>query len=273
MRIPPTFDIPSAIDRDELVNGIIRKIRRNKDTDTKWAKLEDYYSFERRWGNPSDMRNIVWDVYQKMREFCWSPTDVRKKLQEGLDVVLYQGRTPPNSIDEVNQVLVALAGSQARMVVQDQAQVVPYVKATYDLNKQLVNDFADLIEAFDTEYDKVSREKGSLTHIDIAYYVWKYSMDPTNESWRSSLRRRYDHILVDEFQDTSYVQYCVLLLFISQEPPNRIIFIGDVKQSIYQWRSADPTIFARLIEDQMVPGPGGGYIQEPPKLRELCFQL
>ena len=248
LRIPPTFDIPSAIDQDDLIDDVVDAIRKDSGLGSEWTKLEDHYTVERVW-NPNDVRGMVWAVHQKMREFCWSPSDIRTKLLEGLDSILHCGKAPPSSFDDVNQILLALAGPTAQIATQDQNQAVSYVRAEYDLNKQLVSAFAQLVEAFDTEYDKLSRQTGILTHVDIAYHVWKFSSDPKNESWRSSLRNRFDHILVDEFQDTSYAQYNVLQIFISQDPRNKVMFIGDVKQSIYQWRSADPTIFARLITE------------------------
>lgn len=248
LNIPPTFDIPRAIDQDDLVDNVIETLRKqSSDFEMKWLRLEDRYTFETSFGSPSDIRNILWTVHQKMREFCWSPSDVRKKLLEGLDTIVHCGRAPPNSFGDITQILLALGGPSASIVAQDQAQVVSYARAAYDLNKQLITYFADLVEAFDAEYDKSSRQSGALTHTDIAYHVWKYSTDQANESWRSSLRNRFGHILIDEFQDTSYVQYSVLLGFISDNPPNKVVIIGDVKQSIYQWRSADPTIFADLI--------------------------
>ena len=50
-------------------------------------------------------------------------------------------------------------------------------------------------------------------------------------------RRRYEHVLVDEFQDTNTVQY-VLLRMLADERGN-IFVVGDADQSIYKWRGAD----------------------------------
>lgn len=54
-------------------------------------------------------------------------------------------------------------------------------------------------------------------------------------------------IIVDEFQDSNEVQYEIYRL-ISRDKKN-LFFVGDIKQSIYRFRGADPLVFRRLSED------------------------
>ncbi len=54
---------------------------------------------------------------------------------------------------------------------------------------------------------------------------------------RERYRRRYWHILVDEFQDTNKVQYELLKLLAG--PEGNLFCVGDEDQSIYSWRGAD----------------------------------
>ncbi len=61
-----------------------------------------------------------------------------------------------------------------------------------------------------------------------------------------ALRERFHHVLVDEYQDTNRVQERILSL-VSRPPggdahPN-LFTVGDVKQSIYRFRQADPEVF------------------------------
>ncbi len=63
------------------------------------------------------------------------------------------------------------------------------------------------------------------------------------------LQRRYAHVLVDEFQDTSPVQVELLRLVSRGGAPcggNRFM-VGDVKQSIYGFREAEPRLFTEII--------------------------
>ena len=68
---------------------------------------------------------------------------------------------------------------------------------------------------------------------------------------------RYHHILIDEFQDTSRLQWQVfkpLLEELMASGGNSVLIVGDIKQSIYRWRNGDWSIMAGLEgkEEQLV---------------------
>ena len=56
-----------------------------------------------------------------------------------------------------------------------------------------------------------------------------------------SVSARYREIMIDEFQDTNEVQNQIFAA-VSREEKN-LFMVGDMKQSIYRFRLADPTIF------------------------------
>lgn len=60
-----------------------------------------------------------------------------------------------------------------------------------------------------------------------------------NEDIRNELKYRYKEIMVDEYQDTSDVQE----EFINYIENNNVYMVGDIKQSIYRFRNANPDIF------------------------------
>lgn len=64
---------------------------------------------------------------------------------------------------------------------------------------------------------------------------------------RQKYARRYEHVLVDEFQDTNQAQYVLLKHLASFH--NNIFVVGDVDQSIYRWRGADYRNVLRFEED------------------------
>ena len=66
-------------------------------------------------------------------------------------------------------------------------------------------------------------------------------------------RKQYTHILIDEFQDTSDLNFAVLKLLLHQsmsnEPPNRCVtIVGDPHQSIYSFRGANPNNINQFIK-------------------------
>ena len=56
------------------------------------------------------------------------------------------------------------------------------------------------------------------------------------------LRDRYEYIMEDEFQDSSYIQDAIFNR-ISKEGQSNLFVVGDIKQSIYSFRKASPEIF------------------------------
>lgn len=72
--------------------------------------------------------------------------------------------------------------------------------------------------------------------------------------------RRYAHVLVDEYQDINEMQEAILRLVsrecVSERNAN-LFCVGDVKQSIYRFRSAEPELFLRRYERFSQPNSGG----------------
>ncbi len=117
-----------------------------------------------------------------------------------------------------------------------------------------------LARAFDGAYAGVKEEQNSLTFEDLPRKM--LTLPREKSDWLSfRMDSGMDSILLDEFQDTSRVQYLVLepLLreIVGQESPGRSVFaVGDVKQSIYGWRGAEPELLAGLSERLGLGVPG-----------------
>lgn len=67
--------------------------------------------------------------------------------------------------------------------------------------------------------------------------------DKTPSDTARQLAEHYAYILVDEYQDTNEIQDLIFRLISKNE--TNLFFVGDIKQSIYGFRRADPEIFAR----------------------------
>ncbi|MGH9209951.1 MAG: UvrD-helicase domain-containing protein [Acidimicrobiales bacterium] len=104
------------------------------------------------------------------------------------------------------------------------------------------------------------RREGRLEFHDLLVMARQLLRDPQQgPEVRASLARRYQRLLIDEFQDTDPIQVELAVLVASddatagQEPwqnvepvPGRLFFVGDPKQSIYRFRRADIALFLEV---------------------------
>ncbi len=77
--------------------------------------------------------------------------------------------------------------------------------------------------------------------------LWTAYLLEENQAVRDRYARRYEHVLVDEFQDTNLAQYNLLKHLASFY--RNIFVVGDTDQSIYRWRGADYRNVLRFEED------------------------
>jgi superfamily I DNA/RNA helicase len=74
----------------------------------------------------------------------------------------------------------------------------------------------------------------------------------TDAAVRNEVAGRWDHVLVDEFQDLDPAQYRLLVML----APHRSLFaVGDDEQSIFSWRGADPRVLKRFAQDFGIADP------------------
>jgi DNA helicase-2/ATP-dependent DNA helicase PcrA len=85
------------------------------------------------------------------------------------------------------------------------------------------------------EYEKAMRRAGALDFGDLIYrLVLALEQD---EAFRLELAGRFEHLLVDEFQDTNHAQLRLVRALASVH--RNLCVVGDDDQSIYRWRGAD----------------------------------
>lgn len=99
---------------------------------------------------------------------------------------------------------------------------------------------AKLVQA----YDKALKAHGLCDFDDLLRR--SYDLLATNPAARGDMQARYQHFLVDEFQDTNRLQYELLKLLRGND---NLFVIGDPNQSIYGFRGASGTIFEQFRQD------------------------
>jgi len=103
---------------------------------------------------------------------------------------------------------------------------------------EVVKKLCDLTKEFDLCYSQKKRDKNLLDFNDLEHFAIKLLTDDTSTS--DELKEKFDEVLVDEYQDTNGVQ---AKIFETIARGNNLFMVGDVKQSIYGFRNAQPKIF------------------------------
>ncbi len=100
-----------------------------------------------------------------------------------------------------------------------------------------------LVGDFGRAYAQEKRRQGLVDFSDLEHMAVRLLVDgegrPTELAY--SWGERYDEVMVDEFQDTNQVQNAIFNALTARR--GDLFMVGDVKQSIYRFRLADPTIF------------------------------
>src|SRR5574344_525046 len=102
------------------------------------------------------------------------------------------------------------------------------------------------------EYENVLNNNNAIDFDDMLLLTVK--LLEQNPDVRQQYYERFQHILVDEYQDKNLAQYTLVNMLYtnssSEIPPERsLCVVGDVDQSIYSWRGADFTIILNFQKD------------------------
>ena len=109
-----------------------------------------------------------------------------------------------------------------------------YHEDTWDLAKTFQTFMSDFVEA----YRERKRQENAFEFADISHYT--IEILENFPQVREAYQERFHEVMVDEYQDTNHIQERMLELLSNGH--NRFM-VGDIKQSIYRFRQADPQIF------------------------------
>ncbi len=135
------------------------------------------------------------------------------------------------------------------------------LKYIYDKLASILMDYDEIVYSFNTnddyskklchyaneiliEYEKLKNIENCIDFNDLEHYAYKI-LTVNDCLVAKDLKNKYKEIMVDEFQDTSPLQYEIVKLISN----DNLFLVGDVKQSIYAFRGADPSIFNAIIKD------------------------
>jgi DNA helicase-2/ATP-dependent DNA helicase PcrA len=94
-------------------------------------------------------------------------------------------------------------------------------------------------------YNNLLQKASALDFDDILYYAVR--LLEQREDVRLKYQERFQHVLVDEYQDVNFAQY--RLVHLLAEKHRNLMVVGDDDQSIYAWRGADVSLILRFGSD------------------------
>lgn len=116
--------------------------------------------------------------------------------------------------------------------------------------KPVIETLTGLVKVFGTRFAEKKQEKGLVDFSDLEHYTLEILADgkDSNKLIPSEAglyyRDKFKEVLVDEYQDTNMVQEAILQLVAAEgEHCGNLFMVGDVKQSIYRFRLAEPNLF------------------------------
>ncbi|MBN1498589.1 MAG: exodeoxyribonuclease V subunit beta [Spirochaetes bacterium] len=126
-------------------------------------------------------------------------------------------------------------------------KLLPLINAHASAGVQLNHNFK--IEFTEYYKSELSKRKAALqirTYSDLLNEIYDAVKGSNSENFIKAVRRKYFAVMVDEFQDTDMLQLEIFnVIFNSRKTDNLLFFIGDPKQSIYNFRGADLSAYLR----------------------------
>ncbi len=189
------------------------------------------------------------DMYRAMAELdCFS------KLYEALGSVKYQRLASsrgyagdPDKLERVKAIREACKESVRKMTKQycftTPRQMIEQLKKAQPMAEMLIL----LTEEFSEAYANQKRKKNLVDFYDVEHFALDILVDEeTGKAKKTAeeFRDTFAEIMIDEYQDSNYVQEAILTSISRMERnQNNIFMVGDVKQSIYRFRLARPELF------------------------------
>lgn len=117
------------------------------------------------------------------------------------------------------------------------------IKKSLYSTKENTKIICDILLKFDSELLKVKKINNMYEFNDIAHFAIKLVSE--NEEIRNNIKKSFNEIMLDEYQDTNDLQET----FINLISDNNVYCVGDIKQSIYRFRNANPLLFKNKYDN------------------------
>ncbi|RMC50277.1 helicase-exonuclease AddAB subunit AddA [Lactobacillus sp. ESL0263] len=182
--------------------------------------------------------------YDKQRELLRSClfTSFRKSSKWDEDLLNFYEECVELKKDASEQVFTSFTSFYAT----DEKEQIALLNKGHQIMTAIVKAELALIERF----DQLKRAENLVDYSDMEQFAYQIlSQDTSNSQMaRSFYQTKFKEILVDEYQDINPLQERILQL-IKKDGQNNLFMVGDVKQSIYGFRQAEPSLFLHKYQE------------------------
>jgi ATP-dependent helicase/nuclease subunit A len=170
-----------------------------------------------------------------------------------------------NNKDNRDEVLEAQKLSLKTLITTNKARLDQFIEAIkhqdiiekyHQPASALTHDLQVIALAFYQRYHDYKLKNACLEYADVTHLTIEILQE--NEVLRKVYQTQYFEVMVDEYQDTNHLQEAMLRLLSNGK---NSFMVGDVKQSIYGFRLADPSLFMSKYEAYQQPDADGKLIR------------
>ena len=162
------------------------------------------------------------------------------EIRQNIDISLPQ--LPRNSSQELKNIKEIISKSLNEineLCSYEENELTDLIKGT----RENIEIIILIIEKLSKKIEKFKYENELFSFNDIAKMA--IQIVKSNEAIRQELKSQFNEIMIDEYQDTSDLQE----EFINLIENNNVYMVGDIKQSIYRFRNANPYIFKNKYDN------------------------
>ena len=252
-------------DDDKLKKDIIKlseKIEQRSDRDEFLNSIENnYFSIEKYKFFYNEYEKLIFDKIDQIKHNTniietLIEEDVFKKYmvkfnvlfacKDYNDVYNFLHSKQPNAPKLLDK--AKLLHNQNMLILDDLKKICIYpnsaiIEKSFFDSYKYVSIVVEILQKYYVEIDKYKQQHNCFEFIDISKMA--ISLVKENVEIQNELKNTFKEILVDEYQDTNDLQE----QFISYISCNNVYMVGDIKQSIYGFRNANPMIFKEKYDN------------------------
>tara|TARA_B110000240_G_scaffold93724_1_gene106393 strand:+ start:886 stop:3297 length:2412 start_codon:yes stop_codon:yes gene_type:complete len=188
--------------------------------------------------------NKIGDKYNDLSKFLSSnDIDIEKKVLKIQNFFLTNDKKPR----------VAVLNYLKKNNINEDIFIDEINKYDEKIYYEIQNSWKVLAEVFFQEYQNYLKIDNLYDYEDITWLCYKKLSDMDKDDWVFfKIANSINHILIDEFQDTNYMQWKIIEMILDAmnnlSDTNSVTIVGDTYQSIYGFRGSEPKLFKQCSD-------------------------